>query len=363
MDLPIEDKNFQERLRCEMSRALSERNHIQGPLAAVALYESQDEPYAIVTYRPDQEEFTSQLRSKIESLTNPQTTLIFSMTPLLTNETAFLLKGSNPIYYCGRHPLLYVQKGRFFNGSEHKGKMPHQDGVAFRQIPWVENPFSFWGFLKSRYWGYGHESPSEEMAFMEEAVHMSEISRAQTKPLVGAVLVKEGRIIGKGTQMYSSSKKFFHAERAAIMDALANLGEKDALEEIVLLDNLREMDCLHDTTLYVTLEPCMKSLASVTSCSDLIIHSGIPRVRFGIQDNFYHGRAITYLRSNNVQVAPAIFGSDLERRLFNHKGNFRTGRVSEEAYERKKEEAKKNGSKETRPWKRHQKARNRHRHI
>lgn len=79
---------------------------------------------------------------------------------------------------------------------------------------------------------------------------------------VGAIVVKDGAIIGRGfNQPISCSDPTAHAEVMAIRDAAQRLG------------NYRLPGC----TLYVTLEPC-------AMCIGAIFHARIARVVFGARD-------------------------------------------------------------------------------
>jgi len=99
-------------------------------------------------------------------------------------------------------------------------------------------------------------------AFMREALELAaEAARAGEVP-VGAVVVKEGRIIGRGyNRPISSSDPTAHAEIVALRDAAAR--EK----------NYRLVDC----ELYVTLEPC-------AMCVGAMVHARIARVVYGTRD-------------------------------------------------------------------------------
>ena len=97
---------------------------------------------------------------------------------------------------------------------------------------------------------------------MAHALLLAERSRAEGEVPVGAVIVKNGKLIAEGwNQPIDKHDATAHAEIMAIRAA----GEK--------LKNYR----LPDTTLYVTLEPC-------TMCAGAIIHARIQRVVFGAPD-------------------------------------------------------------------------------
>lgn len=79
---------------------------------------------------------------------------------------------------------------------------------------------------------------------------------------VGAVLVQNGQVIGRGfNQPISSHDPSAHAEMVAIRQAAT------------AAQNYR----LPDSTLYVTLEPC-------TMCAGLLVHSRIGRLVYGAQE-------------------------------------------------------------------------------
>ena len=98
-------------------------------------------------------------------------------------------------------------------------------------------------------------------------------------PLVGAVIVKDGRIIGEG---YHASYGALHAER----DALAKCTE----------------DC-SGATMYVTLEPCCH-YGKQPPCTDAIIASGITRCIVGSPDPNpkVSGHGIEILRQAGIEV-------------------------------------------------------------
>ena len=97
---------------------------------------------------------------------------------------------------------------------------------------------------------------------MRAALELAEQAGAAGEVPVGAVVVKDGEIIGRGfNRPISSNDPTGHAEVIALRDAAAKLG------------NYRLVDC----ELYVTLEPCIM-------CSGAIFHARVARVVYGAAD-------------------------------------------------------------------------------
>ena len=117
--------------------------------------------------------------------------------------------------------------------------------------------------------------------FLMRALQLAEKGEGHTRPNppVGAVIVKNGKIVGEGWHKRCGGD---HAEVAAIMDALKKRGE-------AVSRPLRDKDVhsgksgqetaspLKGASLYVTLEPCSKP-GRVGACTDAIIAAGIARV-------------------------------------------------------------------------------------
>jgi len=94
---------------------------------------------------------------------------------------------------------------------------------------------------------------------MREALALAADGARLGEVPVGAVLVQDGKVIGRGfNSPISSHDPSAHAEMVAIRDAASRL------------ENYR----LPGTTLYVTLEPC-------SMCAGLIVHSRVQRVVYG----------------------------------------------------------------------------------
>ena len=97
---------------------------------------------------------------------------------------------------------------------------------------------------------------------MHEALSLAEHANHQQEVPVGAVLVLDDKIIGKGwNQPITNHDPSAHAEIIALRDAAKTLG------------NYR----LVDTTMYVTLEPCIM-------CVGAILHARVKRLVFGAYD-------------------------------------------------------------------------------
>jgi len=102
---------------------------------------------------------------------------------------------------------------------------------------------------------------SDEL-YMREALTLAGIAEARSEVPVGAVVVKEGEIIGRGyNQPISGHDPSAHAEIIAMRDAAARIG------------NYRLTGCV----LYVTLEPCVM-------CAGAIMHARVARLVFGAAD-------------------------------------------------------------------------------
>lgn len=125
-------------------------------------------------------------------------------------------------------------------------------------------------------------------------------------PAVGAVLVKNGRLVSKG---YHHAAGLPHAEIEAIKSLrnsrnLRNTGfDPDSPSPIP--------HSLKGTTLYVTLEPC-SSNGKTPPCTEAIIASGISRVIYGATDpdKRHRGRATKLLRQAGIEVTEGILSAE-----------------------------------------------------
>lgn len=124
-----------------------------------------------------------------------------------------------------------------------------------------------------------------EEKFMKIAIELAKKGKGKVNPnpLVGAVIVKNGHIIGKGYH-----KKFGgnHAEVEAINNAI---------------------DDVKESTIYVTLEPCFH-YGRTPPCVDKLISSGISKVVIGNLDPnpLVAGKSIEKLKSLGIEVKVGV---------------------------------------------------------
>ena len=103
---------------------------------------------------------------------------------------------------------------------------------------------------------------SQDLAFMQEALALAREAAQAGEVPVGAVLVKDGQVIGRGrNQPIATHDPTAHAEVQALRAGAAALG------------NYRLEGC----TLYVTLEPC-------AMCSGALLNARLDRVVFGARE-------------------------------------------------------------------------------
>jgi diaminohydroxyphosphoribosylaminopyrimidine deaminase / 5-amino-6-(5-phosphoribosylamino)uracil reductase len=121
--------------------------------------------------------------------------------------------------------------------------------------------------------------------FMKMALDLAKKGQGFTSPnpMVGAVIVSENKIVGKG---FHQAAGMAHAEVNAIADA-GTLAQ--------------------NATLYVNLEPC-NHMGRTPPCSEKIVAAGIKRVVVAMKDPNPHvkGGGIEYLKSHGVQVTLGV---------------------------------------------------------
>jgi diaminohydroxyphosphoribosylaminopyrimidine deaminase/5-amino-6-(5-phosphoribosylamino)uracil reductase len=135
---------------------------------------------------------------------------------------------------------------------------------------------------------------------MNRCIELAGLGRGEVapNPMVGAVVVHNGRIIGEG---YHRQYGGPHAEVHAI----------NAVED---------KELLKESTIYVSLEPCAH-YGKTPPCSDLIIASGIPHVVVGSVDPFAKvaGKGIEKMLKAGIQVDVGVLNDaclELNKRFF-----------------------------------------------
>lgn len=148
----------------------------------------------------------------------------------------------------------------------------------------------------------------DDRYFMSRAIELARngIGTTKTNPLVGCVIVKDGKIIGEGYHKTFGSN---HAEVNAIEDAK------------------RRGENLEGSTIYVNLEPCSHH-GKTPPCADRIIKEKIARVVIGNCDPFkeVQGRGIEKLKTAGIEVKCGVLEEEctaLNERYFTYIKNKR----------------------------------------
>ena len=127
----------------------------------------------------------------------------------------------------------------------------------------------------------------EEEKYMRRCIELAAngLCNVAPNPMVGAVIVCDGRIIGEG----------YHIR----------CGEAHA--EVNAIRSVKDESLLQRSTLYVSLEPC-SHYGKTPPCADLIIEKQIPRIVIGCQDPFSKvaGRGIQKLRDAGREVIVGV---------------------------------------------------------
>lgn len=123
--------------------------------------------------------------------------------------------------------------------------------------------------------------------YMQRCLQLAAMAEGHTSPnpMVGAVVVYNGQIIGEG----------YHRR----------CGEAHA--EVNAINSVADKSLLSQSTIYVSLEPCSHH-GKTPPCCDLIIKSGIPRVVVGCLDPFPQvcGRGVNKLREHGIDVTTNV---------------------------------------------------------
>jgi diaminohydroxyphosphoribosylaminopyrimidine deaminase / 5-amino-6-(5-phosphoribosylamino)uracil reductase len=132
----------------------------------------------------------------------------------------------------------------------------------------------------------------DDEQWIRKVLRLAEKGRGRTSPnpMVGAILVKDGKVIGEG----------YHAKA----------GEAHA--EIVALQKTREE--AKGATLYLNLEPCIH-YGKTPPCAPRVIEAGVKRVVIGMKDPnpMVKGKGIEILRMAGLDVEVGILEKDCRR--------------------------------------------------
>ena len=150
---------------------------------------------------------------------------------------------------------------------------------------------------------------SEDEKYMRRCLQLAAngIQGARPNPMVGALIVVKGRIIGEGYHVRCGEG---HAE----VNAFASVRPEDE-------------PLLKEATIYVSLEPCAH-FGKTPPCADLIIKKGVRRVVVGCVDPFaeVQGRGIERIRKAGIEVTVGILEKEcqwLNRRFFTYHSKHR----------------------------------------
>ena len=136
--------------------------------------------------------------------------------------------------------------------------------------------------------------------YMNRCIELARLGKGEVapNPMVGAVVVHDGCIIGEG----------YHRE----------YGGPHA--EVHAIGAVKDKELLKTSTIFVSLEPCAH-FGKTPPCSDLIIQSGIPRVVVGSVDPFARvaGKGIEKMLKAGIDVQVGVLNAEcleLNRRFF-----------------------------------------------
>lgn len=137
----------------------------------------------------------------------------------------------------------------------------------------------------------GRSNLTDDHRYMTQAIRLARKAEGRTSPnpLVGAVIVKDGKIVGEG---YHRRAGLPHAEAEAI-----NRAKRKA----------------KGATLYVTLEPC-DHFGKTPPCCDKIISSGIKKIKIAMKDPnpINNGKGIRRLKARGIGVNIGICKKEAE---------------------------------------------------
>ncbi len=136
-------------------------------------------------------------------------------------------------------------------------------------------------------------SVSADHVYMKHALSLAARGKGRTSPnpMVGAVVVKQGRVVGEAYHRQAGQP---HAEILALQQA---------------------GPCARGGTLYVTLEPCCHSQKRTPPCAPLVIQSGLSRVCVAMMDPNPHvsGQGIKILKRAGLDVSVGVLEEEAQQ--------------------------------------------------
>ncbi len=145
--------------------------------------------------------------------------------------------------------------------------------------------------FKGSFCFYGGISVTD-IDYMKEALSLAEkgVGHVNPNPMVGAVIVKDGRIIGRG---YHEKYGTLHAERNAFASCI---------------------ESCEGASIYVTLEPCCH-YGKTPPCTEAIIENKIARVIIGSPDPnpLVAGKGVKLLREYGIEVVEGVLREECDR--------------------------------------------------
>ena len=156
--------------------------------------------------------------------------------------------------------------------------------------------FEIWLLEFSRYrWSFKHWvglMVRDDEYWMRRALRLAEKGRGRTSPnpMVGAILVKDGNVVGEGYHMKAGEA---HAEIVALQQA----GEE-----------------AKGAILYLNLEPCTH-YGKTPPCAPKVIEAGVKRVVIGIEDPnpLVKGKGIEMMRKAGLDIETGILEEECRR--------------------------------------------------
>lgn len=132
----------------------------------------------------------------------------------------------------------------------------------------------------------------DDFKYMKLAIKLAEKGWGTTSPnpMVGAVIVKDGKIVGKGFHRFAGAD---HAEIEAIKSAKCDL---------------------NGSTMYINLEPC-NHFGKTPPCTKAIVESKIKKVVIGMIDPnpLVSGKGAAFLQKNGIEVITGVLDDDAKK--------------------------------------------------